>query len=449
MEFAQALATLGNGLISSWRFDESRRICAQALTAARAVGARYAEFLALRGHGAALAYLGRGEEGLAQVQEALALADDPATQELAYGTLTDVLTMLGRPRASARMAATALEKLQRSGIDRTTLVANRLEALVAIGEWDEAAVVSAAALRAMTGNYSRYMLIFCATLETGRGDFRTAREHLEEAVATVHEDAEAAICDAYACELALWERRWADAERVAHDGIARVRSRETAQIRVWLCAKGLRAEAELAALARARHDAREDLGGALVAEARKAAADAASITPNTAGWLALAEAEYERAAGAAQPALWAGAAAAWDTLERPPLVAYCRWREAEALAAAGASRGDASRPLRDAYATAARLQARPLMREIDRLAERARLDPEPLPPPSPKDTILDLTPRETEVLQLVARGFTNREIADELVISVKTASVHVSHILRKLDAPNRLEAAAIADRLEH
>ena len=104
---------------------------------------------------------------------------------------------------------------------------------------------------------------------------------------------------------------------------------------------------------------------------------------------------------------------------------------------------------RDAYATAARLRARPLLREIGRLAERARLDPNRSPPPSPKQTILDLTPRETEVLQLVARGLTNREIADELVISVKTASVHVSHILRKLDAPNRLEAAAIADRLEH
>ena len=60
---------------------------------------------------------------------------------------------------------------------------------------------------------------------------------------------------------------------------------------------------------------------------------------------------------------------------------------------------------------------------------------------------MGLTPRETEVLALVAHGLTNREIADELVISVKTASVHVSHILRKLDAPNRLEAAAIAHRL--
>jgi DNA-binding NarL/FixJ family response regulator len=56
-------------------------------------------------------------------------------------------------------------------------------------------------------------------------------------------------------------------------------------------------------------------------------------------------------------------------------------------------------------------------------------------------------PREAEVLSLVARGYTNREIAETLVISVKTAGVYVSNILRKLDAPNRLEAAAIAHRL--
>ena len=53
------------------------------------------------------------------------------------------------------------------------------------------------------------------------------------------------------------------------------------------------------------------------------------------------------------------------------------------------------------------------------------------------------------MLTLVARGLTDyREIAAALVISVKTASVHVSHILGKLDAPNRLEAAAIAHRLD-
>jgi DNA-binding NarL/FixJ family response regulator len=63
------------------------------------------------------------------------------------------------------------------------------------------------------------------------------------------------------------------------------------------------------------------------------------------------------------------------------------------------------------------------------------------------EEILGLTAREAEVLTHVACGYTNREIAAALVISVKTASVHVSHILRKLDAPNRLEAATIAHRL--
>jgi hypothetical protein len=66
------------------------------------------------------------------------------------------------------------------------------------------------------------------------------------------------------------------------------RSRHAAQIRVWLCARGLRAQAELAALARARRDAdavRNWLGRSrkLVALARRAAAEASAVTPNAAG----------------------------------------------------------------------------------------------------------------------------------------------------------------------
>jgi DNA-binding NarL/FixJ family response regulator len=55
-----------------------------------------------------------------------------------------------------------------------------------------------------------------------------------------------------------------------------------------------------------------------------------------------------------------------------------------------------------------------------------------------------LTAREREVLCLVAGGATNRAIAARLFISEKTASVHVSHILTKLDAATRTEAAALA-----
>jgi DNA-binding NarL/FixJ family response regulator len=112
---------------------------------------------------------------------------------------------------------------------------------------------------------------------------------------------------------------------------------------------------------------------------------------------------------------------------------------------------DANQPLRQAYVVAARIRALPLLQELELLAERARLDPtQPEPDPQATNGLqehLGLTLREAEVLLLVARGLTNREIAAELVISAKTASVHVSHILRKLDAPNRLEAAAITHRL--
>lgn len=55
-----------------------------------------------------------------------------------------------------------------------------------------------------------------------------------------------------------------------------------------------------------------------------------------------------------------------------------------------------------------------------------------------------LTPRETEVLQLLAQGLPNKEIAQELTISVRTVKFHVSSLLGKLDAGNRTEAVAAA-----
>ncbi|WP_032796782.1 helix-turn-helix domain-containing protein, partial [Streptomyces sp. HCCB10043] len=58
-----------------------------------------------------------------------------------------------------------------------------------------------------------------------------------------------------------------------------------------------------------------------------------------------------------------------------------------------------------------------------------------------------LTPREQDVHRLVAAGHTNRKIAEELFISPKTASVHVSNILAKLGVSSRGEAAALAHRL--
>jgi DNA-binding CsgD family transcriptional regulator/tetratricopeptide (TPR) repeat protein len=457
---AQALAALGSGLHLAWRFEESLSVCEEALALARTVGAHSAELRALTDLGSDLAYLGRGEEGLARLRQALRLAEDSGDRLAlmrAYIILTVALMMLGRPRESARLAETGRKVLRRYGVDDAVFLANHIEALLATGDWDEADRLSAAALRAMTASYPYMRLMLRADLELGRGDFEAARTHLEAALATLREDRGQGIYDVFLAELALWERRWIDADQAVRDALAGARSRQAAQLRVWFCAKGLRAQAELAALARARRDADAAgtwLGraGALVAVARRAAAEASAVTPNAAGWLALAEAEHERARGVAQPESWSEAAAAWERLERPPLAAYCRWRQAEALVAAGASRAEGSGPLRQAHAVAAQIGAKPLAEQLELLAQRARLEltsPDAGPPDRKQglEELLDLTPREAEVLTLLARGYTNREIAAALVISVRTAGVHVSHILRKLGAPNRLEAAAIAHRL--
>jgi DNA-binding CsgD family transcriptional regulator len=60
---------------------------------------------------------------------------------------------------------------------------------------------------------------------------------------------------------------------------------------------------------------------------------------------------------------------------------------------------------------------------------------------------LGLTPREAEVLRLLARRLTDREIAETLFISTKTAGKHVSNILAKLPAADRRQAAALAEQL--
>jgi NarL family two-component system response regulator LiaR len=77
--------------------------------------------------------------------------------------------------------------------------------------------------------------------------------------------------------------------------------------------------------------------------------------------------------------------------------------------------------------------ARKLMRELRRPAD--------LPP-----TDEPLTEREVEVLQSLARGLSNREIADELIVSERTVRTHVSNILAKLHLANRTQAALYALR---
>ncbi|MEV0799966.1 AAA family ATPase [Kribbella sp. NPDC050281] len=456
---AYVVASLAGGLMVAWRHAASVRLAEEALALARHAGAGKALVRALTVRGADLVYLGRTEEGLSDLGEALRLAEeigDRIGQDRVYVNMTDALTMLGRLRESVQVGREGLEAIHRYGINSAVLVSNLIEALLVLGEWEEADALSMAALRSTMASFPYMLLMLRADLEVGRGEFVAAREHLDAALETLRPDRGLGIYDVYLAELALWERRWADAADHTNAALESLGSVGAGQLRVWFCAKGLRAQADLAAVARTRRDADAerrvlDHADQLIAVARRAAEDAAPVTPISSAWLGLAEAEYERTGGVAGPGLWADAADRWAHLERAPLTAYCQWRQAEALVTAGGSRAEASIPARAAYEVAVRIGAEPLKRELELLGELARLriatPPTEAEPTGGLDEVLGLTAREAEVLRLLSRGSTDREIAVTLVISVRTVGVHVSHILQKLGAANRMEAAAIAHRM--
>jgi len=139
------------------------------------------------------------------------------------------------------------------------------------------------------------------------------------------------------------------------------------------------------------------------------------------------------------------AADAWRRLGRPYLRAKALARAAHAAARAGDRDGAAAR-LREALPLVAPLGARPLIADIEALARRVGAALTGPGAEAARRDLGELTPRELEVLRLVALGRSNRDIAGELFISVKTVSVHVSNILAKLGVATRGEAAALAVR---
>jgi ATP/maltotriose-dependent transcriptional regulator MalT len=180
----------------------------------------------------------------------------------------------------------------------------------------------------------------------------------------------------------------------------------------------------------------------------------------------LLHAQLSRARGTDDVAAWAEAAAAMEPLEHPYLLAQARTGWAEALLGeTGARRAEARREAGEllglAHEVASRLGARPLAAETEQLAVRAGVplsarggdaaeqQTDAMAGHEPQDPAesFGLTPRERAVLELVAAGRSNRQIAAALYISPKTASVHVSNILAKLGAAGRGEAAAMAHRL--
>jgi DNA-binding CsgD family transcriptional regulator len=159
-------------------------------------------------------------------------------------------------------------------------------------------------------------------------------------------------------------------------------------------------------------------------------------------WQARIDAETARLHGEPAPELWRVAVEAFG-FGHVYEEARSRWRLAEALLATG-DRAGAAEQATAALEVAARLGAVPLRAAVEALVRRGRLDVAAAGGVRTPDVAAVLTPREAEVLALLAQGRTNRQIGAELYISDKTASVHVSNIIAKLAASGRTEAVAIA-----
>ena len=107
--------------------------------------------------------------------------------------------------------------------------------------------------------------------------------------------------------------------------------------------------------------------------------------------------------------------------------------------------GDAD--LQSAHQTFDRLGAVPMRTRAAAALREAGVAVPRGPAATTRDNPFALTAREMDVLALIATGATNRDIAARLHISVKTVDHHVSHVLNKLDARSRAEAAVTAERL--
>ena len=472
-ERAQVLAAFGEALVGHGHYRESRSLCEEAIEIAREVGALAEEGDARRALGVDLAFLGDLDAGVEQLTQARALAhvvgkvDDVAR---AFAVLSGLLEAFGEMEDAAAVAAEGAEQAAGQGLGRwhsRFLSTTAARALFALGRWDEADLLLQRAAEGVAPELAA-MRVFIhsarSQLDLARGRDDSAAEHLAVArdaySLTVTQPWIAAPLFAATAELAIVNGRLEDAGSAVAEGLRLCDG--DVLFGGQLYALGLRAAADGAELASARRfsdEVREArrVGTALADELRArmslAETEGKVATPPIKAQAVLCDAELARLRGHADPDLWVAAASAWEALAQPYPSAYARWRTAEALLLRGVTRDQVESPLRAAHTMATRLGAARLSAEIEALARRGRLN---LAAPAAPDTAhrlpssldrLGLTAREQEVLALVAMGRTNRQIAETLFISPKTATVHVSNILGKLGVRSRVEAAMIAHRL--
>ena len=464
---AQVLVGYGRALhIHAGRHEEAAAVHEQALAAARRAGSQPDIAQAMASLGYLRAVAGLADTGVALLREACGVTERSANDVWrAAGVhllFSDVLLKTNRLQEAVEVALRGWEMLRRLGLAdhryACGLVGCAAEALFELGRWDEAAQISEPAADQPVSFANRILQGNLAELEGARGQLEAALARLDQVCEQRWQlgPQHAGELGLLRAEVQLWLDRPQPALAEVMQTLDAVTGTDQERFAGRLFCLGARALADLAERARQDPAAAASLrqhgsllAGRLTEMTHHPFASGTHMPATAAAERALWDAELTRLDGAADPAAWQAAADAWQQLGRPYPVAYARWRHADALLASGSGAGPAAEPLRAAHTAAARLGAAPLRTQLEALARRARIslttaEPEPAPAPARP---YGLTDREADVLRLLAAGHTNREIGQQLFISPKTASVHVTSILRKLAVRDRVQAAAIAIRL--
>jgi DNA-binding CsgD family transcriptional regulator/tetratricopeptide (TPR) repeat protein len=469
---AGALAQSAGINLYAGAFERSTIEAREAIEIARQIDAPGELALALGALGWSLAALGDVEAGIETFREGQRIAESIGSAEgaaLAATNLAALLDRVGHAAGSLTAARTGYELTERLGLARTyggLLLGYQAKAELVLGLWDDADRSTALGLREASSDLaSLWLLINRARLLIGRGRDAEAEVLLRRARVLDERLGETEFRTALVAgeaELEVYRERIDVVRGIADQGLSLAgRGGPPDPSLAWLSALVMRAEADEAERLRAGgRSASAGEPGENAVEPRLArieaevAAAIASIgrlatTPGSRAHalVQLILAERGRLAGRSDPEAWSALVGEWSALGRPYQVAYAQYRHAEAVLGSRGPREVAAAALRSSEATTSGLGALPLREAVRRLARQARIEIEPAAGREQPDTAFDLTPREAEVLRLVASGWTNQQIADALFITRKTASVHVSNILAKLGVSRRAEAGAVAHRV--
>jgi DNA-binding CsgD family transcriptional regulator/tetratricopeptide (TPR) repeat protein len=442
-----------------------------ALQEAEAVGDRHAEGEILNTLGMARISIGDVEPGVGLLRRSIEIAKelhDLDNLGYAYSNLADMLGLhAARTREGIEIAQEGLAAIPR----RMPRLHEWLMLTVAqlsfeIGDWDQARTHLKAPPSTQLDRDNFFRLLLEADVGLGEGDDELAAQRLADAEPFVAASTEPQWIGWYGALRGEQLRR-------SHELLEARGAIDQALDRVELCtddvmnlarvaAAGLRVEADIAQRARDLRERAQERDAITRAKIQMQRLDAAAQEggPIERAWEKTGQAELARARARATCALWLDAAREWESVERPYQSAVMRWHAAEAEVDAG-NRDEAASLAGASLNVAEQLGSRWLADEVTALAHRARLPVEANggaggsqaahdghgPVAEPDEEPFGLTPRERQVLALIAQGATNRQIGASLFIAEKTASVHVSRILGKLGVSSRTQAAAVAHRL--